>query len=229
MTRVLLPHAKRPTKSSEEICKERKTRVKVLIDEGYLRSERLIEAMLKVPREAFVTTMYRDYTYDETPLPIPGCATISCPHSYPLFYEALSLKRNDRVLEIGTGSGYGAALAREVVGEGGKVVSVEIDKKAYTLAKNNLNHLGYHDIMLILGDGVTACQNQGTFEKIACTASLSHSPVFLLELLTPGGRLAIPIGPSEGPQDLNLFEKCADGEISQHVVCQVHYMALKGS
>ena len=232
MTRVLVPPPKRPTKSSEALCEERETRVKALINEGYLRSDRLIAAMMNIRREAFVTSMYRDYAYDETPLPIPGGATISCPHSYPLCYEALDLKKNDRFLEIGTGSGYGTALARAVIGKSGRVTTVEINRKAYRFAKKNLERLGYEDIIVVLEDGISFYQdqNQALFDKIIITASSLHIPGLLLERLTTDGRLIIPIGPPEGPQDLMLFEKRgSNGQIVSHSICQVQYMPLTGS
>jgi len=108
--------------------------------------------MLKVPRDEFIPEGYRDYAYhgstygEEIPLPISGeNATISCPHAYPLFYEPLEIKEGDRFLEVGMGSGYGAALAREVVGSKGKVVAVEIDERTCHFGKENLERLGYTD------------------------------------------------------------------------------------
>ena len=101
-------------------------KVRWLEAQGLLESARIREALLKVRREDFVPREYRDYAYEEVPLPLPGAmATISCPHSYPLLYEPLGLDRGQRFLEVGTGSGYGAAVAREVVGNAGLVVSVE--------------------------------------------------------------------------------------------------------
>lgn len=98
---------------------------------------------MEVPREEFVPEMYRNYAYVEVPLPLPGRdATISCPHCYPVFYEALELRENDRFLEVGAGSGYGTALAREIVGEVGGVVTIEIDKETYRFAKRNLEVTG---------------------------------------------------------------------------------------
>ena len=96
--------------------KQRIEKAKWLVEQNLLISERIAKAMIKVLREEFIPEDYRDYAYVEVPLPIPGEeATISCPHSYPLFYEALELRENDRFLEIGTGSGYGAALALSLI------------------------------------------------------------------------------------------------------------------
>lgn len=104
----IVPPPKESTKSREEFTKERHKKVEWLIRRGYLRSERIKEAMLRVPREDFIPYMYKDYAYREVPLPIPGQeATISCPHSYPLFYEPLGLDKGHKFLEVGLGSGYG--------------------------------------------------------------------------------------------------------------------------
>ena len=113
----LIPPPSSARKGSDELRGEREQKVAQLVRRGLLRSEPLRRAMLRVPREEFVPPAYRDHAYEEVPLPLPGrAASISCPHSYPLFYEALGLEAGHRFLEIGTGSGYGAALAREVVG-----------------------------------------------------------------------------------------------------------------
>jgi protein-L-isoaspartate(D-aspartate) O-methyltransferase len=115
---------------------------------GLLRSGRLRDAMRRVRREEFVLPAWRDYAYAEVPLPLPGrSASISCPHSYPLFYEALGLDHGHRFLEIGLGSGYGAALAREVVGPAGLVVSVEIDPATLAFAAASLDRAGYADVV----------------------------------------------------------------------------------
>ena len=125
-----------------------------LVGRGYLKSKPVEEALLKVPREDFVPRHYRDYAYLEVPLPLPGeQATISCPHSYPLFYEPLGLDRGHRFLEVGLGSGYGTAVAREIVGPDGLVVSIEIDPLTFEFAKRNLENAGYDDIVLVKGDG----------------------------------------------------------------------------
>lgn len=150
----IVPPPKKPTKSKEEFKKERYAKVKELSRRGFLRSERIKEAMLKVPREEFIPPEYRDYAYLEVPLPLPGeKATISCPHSYPLFYEPLDLDKGHKFLEVGLGSGYGSALAREVAGSDGLVVSMDIDPLTLEFAKRNLEYAGYKDIILVRDDG----------------------------------------------------------------------------
>jgi protein-L-isoaspartate(D-aspartate) O-methyltransferase len=112
-------------------------------------------SMLIVRREDFIPSPYRDHAYEEVPLPLPGeWATISCPHSYLLFYEPLGLGGGHRFLEVGVGSGYGTSLAREVVvGREGLVVAVDIDAATLAFARENLQRAGYSDVVLVHGDG----------------------------------------------------------------------------
>jgi hypothetical protein len=110
--------------------------------------------MLTVRREDFIPSRYRDHAYEEIPLPLPGeRATISCPHSYPLFYEPLALGAGHRFLEVGAGSAYGTSLAREVVGREGLVVAIDIDATTLAFARENLERAGYTDVVLVHGDG----------------------------------------------------------------------------
>ncbi|MDH5767869.1 MAG: protein-L-isoaspartate O-methyltransferase, partial [Nitrospirota bacterium] len=140
----VVPPPKETTKTKDEFRQEREEKVKWLIRHRYLRSKRIRDAMLKVPREEFIPSDYRDYSYLEVPLPLPGInSTISCPHSYPLFYEPLGLDEGHAFLEIGIGSGYGTALAREIVDSDGLVVSIEIDQVTFEFARKNLMNAGY--------------------------------------------------------------------------------------
>ncbi|MBO3803917.1 MAG: protein-L-isoaspartate(D-aspartate) O-methyltransferase [Candidatus Brockarchaeota archaeon] len=205
--------------------------VRRLIRQGFLRSPPIREAMLKVPRERFVPLQYRDYAYQEVPLPLPGDGrnqTISCPHSYPLFYEALELGRGDAFLEVGTGSGYGAALAMEIVRDGGKVVTVEMNETTCEFARANLRELGYAEVIVVLGDGSEGYAPESPYDKICVTASCPRIPEPLVEQLLPGGKLLAPVGPPEWPQKLTLLEKGEDLRIEVSVIEQVLYVPLFG-
>ena len=185
--------------------------------------------MLKVPREDFIPDSYRDYAYMEVPLPIPGRnATISCPHSYPLFYEALKLCRGDEFLEVGTGSGYGTALGAEIVGSEGCVVTVEIDSETYRFAKENLHKLGYIDVEVVLGDGAYGYRAKFPYDKICITASCRKIPEPLIQQLKPGGRLITPMGPPDSEQDLVLLVKGTDGGLKVSCLDKVLYVPLRG-
>ena len=150
----LIPPPGQPVKSDEDLRREREAKIGELERRGLLRFERLGRAMLTVRREEFIPSRYRDHAYEEIPLPLPGeRATISCPHSYPLFYEPLALGEGHRFLEVGVGSGYGTSLAREVVGSEGLVVAIDIDATTLDFARENLNRAGYTDVVLVHGDG----------------------------------------------------------------------------
>lgn len=223
----IIPPPREPVKSRAELRREREHKVRWLVRQGLLRSERVKAAMLKVPREDFIPRLYRDYAYQEVPLPLPGeNATISCPHSYPLFYEALGLDEGDRFLEVGLGSGYGAALAREIVGSKGLVVSLEIDPLTFAFARHNLEEAGYRDIVLANSDGGLGWPELAPYDRICITAACPEVPPPLIEQLAPGGRLAAPVRTPEG-QDLVILGKVADGTRSR-VVCQVLYIPLRG-
>jgi len=201
------PRTGRPKKSKEKLERERQKKIDAFVKTGILSNPLLRDALLKVPREEFVPAEYRDQAYKETPLPLPALeATISCPQSYPLFYEAMKLRRGDLFLEIGTGSGYGAAVAREVVGDEGLVVSLEIDRSAYSFARSNLLKLGYRDILLIRGDGYLGYEPRAPYDKISVTAAVPSIPEPLLEQLKEDGLAVAPVGPRDA-QSLKLIRK----------------------
>lgn len=225
------PPKPKVTKTPEQFKEERREMVERLESDGLLRSPRLRKAMLKVPRELFIPERYADYAYEELPFPLPGNGvdqTISCPHSYPLFYEAVRLDEGDRFLEVGTGSGYGAALAREVVGPKGLVVTVEINPATYEFAKSNLERLGYRDVVVVLGDGSLGYPPLSPYDKICVTAACPRVPPPLLKQLLPGGRLVLPIGHPNDVQDLILLEKGLKEEVKEKKIEEVLYVPLKG-
>ncbi len=225
-----IPPPKAPTKGREQFERERVAKVQWLVEQGYLRSERIREALLKVRREGFLPDEYRDYAYLELPFPLPGeRATISCPHSYPLFYEPLGLDEGHRFLEVGSGSGYGAAIAREVVGSAGLVVSVEIDPVTLEYARGNLERAGYRDIVLVKGDGGLGHREKSPYDCIAVTAACRDVPPPLIEQLAIGGKLVAPLhkSPREA-QDLLLLEKGLT-RVKRLVLCEVLYVSLRGA
>ena len=223
----IIPPQTEPRKSRNEFRKEREDKIRQLIADGLLRSERIRSALLTVPREDFIPPRYRDYAYQEVPLPLPGTrATISCPHSYPLFYEPLGLDVGHRFMEIGLGSGYGAAVAREVVGPTGLVVSIEIDPVTYEFGKTNLERAGYHDVRVVLGDGGLGSPQHAPYDRICITAACGEVPALLLEQLKVGGKLIVPIE-DQGVQNLTLLIKGERG-MSRRLICEVLYIPLRG-
>ena len=223
----IVPPPKEPTKSEQKFRIEREEQVEALKKYGYLRSRRIKDAMLRVRREDFIPGPYRDYAYEEVPLPLPGEeATISCPHSYPLFYEPLGLDKGQRFLEVGLGSGYGTALAREIVGVDGLVVAIEIDHLTFQFARDNLEKAGYRDIVLVEGDGGMGHPEMSPYDKICVTAACNAVPSPLIEQLSEGGRLIAPVV-QKGIQNLLLFEKRGQ-EVKKEKICEVLYVSLRG-
>lgn len=228
----IVPPPKKPTKTKEQFKEEREEKVRWLLSEGYLRSERIKDALLKVPREEFLPPSYRDYAYLEVPFPLPGeRATVSCPHSYPLFYEPLGLGKGHKFLEIGLGSGYGAALAWEIVGPEGLVVSIEIDSLTYGFAQANLERMGYKDIVLVHGDGGLGYPHLAPYDRICITAACLEFPRLLIEQLRIPGKVIAPLieqPPGGRPiQNLVVGEKNEAG-LTREVICEVLYVDLRG-
>jgi protein-L-isoaspartate(D-aspartate) O-methyltransferase len=223
----LIPPPSQPVKSDEDLRREREAKIGELERRGLLRSQRLRRAMLTVRREAFIPSRYRDHAYEEIPLPLPGeRATISCPHSYPLFYEPLDLGEGHRFLEVGVGSGYGTSLAREVVGPGGLVVAIDIDATTLDFARENLERAGYTDVVLIHGDGGLGSPEHAPYDRICVTAACADVPPPLIEQLAVRGRLIVPVMEATH-QRLTVLEKTADG-VRQTSLVDVLYVSLRG-
>jgi len=197
---------------------------------GYIKTDAMARAMLKVPREEFMDPAYVEYAYVDQPFPIPGDGrqTISAPYMYPVFYEPLQLKRGDKVLEVGAGSGYGAALAWELVAPDGLVVSIEINPVTYRFARENLKRTGYDKVILILGDGSLGYPPEAPYDAICITASCPDIPPPLIEQLASPGRLMAPVGSPNSlfGQDLVLLEKDERGRIQRRKLMKVAYVPL---
>jgi len=183
--------------------------------------------MLIMRREDFIPSRYRDHAYEEVPLPLPGeRATISCPHSYPLFYEPLGVGEGHRFLEVGVGSGYGTSLAREVVGPGGLVVAIDIDATTLAFARENLERAGHTDVLLVHGDGGLGYPEHAPYDRICVTAACPDVPPPLIQQLAARGRLIAPV--LEGTrQQLTLLEKTVDG-VRRRILANVLYVSLQG-
>jgi protein-L-isoaspartate(D-aspartate) O-methyltransferase len=227
MSGWVIPPPSRPLKSGEHMRRERQAKIAELRRRGLLRSERLRSAMLHVAREDFIPPDYRDHAYEEIPLPLPGeRATISCPHSYPLFYEPLGLGKGHRFLEVGVGSGYGTALARAVVGREGLVVGIEIDAATLAFARENLDCAGYTDVVLVHGDGGHGYPERAPYDRICVTAACPNVPPPLIQQLAARGRLIAPV--KEGARQLlTLVEKIPAG-VRREILTDVLYVSLRG-
>ena len=169
-----------------------------------IADERVLQAMASVPREAFVSASVRDYAYDDCPLPIGFGQTISQPFTVAFQCEALQLHDNERVLEIGTGSGYAAAVLSHLAKE---VYTVERIPGLATQAKETLSRLGYTNAHVFTANGTLGLPDHAPFDGIVVTAGGTSLPKPFLEQLSMGGRIVIPIGESLYGQSMYRFTK----------------------
>ena len=210
---------------------QRKEMVKRYTRAGYISSQAMADAMLRVPREEFMDPRYRKYSYYDQPFPIPGDGrqTISAPYMYPVSYEPLGVGEGMRVLEVGAGSGYGAALAWELVGEVGLVVAVEINPVTCEFARENLERTGYGEVKLVHGDGSMGHPEDAPYDAVSITAACPEVPPPLIEQLKAPGRLVGPVGGDRYTgQDMLLLVKDELGRVSERSLMKVVYVPLLG-
>jgi protein-L-isoaspartate(D-aspartate) O-methyltransferase len=169
-----------------------------------VRDSRVLETMRKVPRHLFVPSEVRDHAYADTPLPIGHSQTISQPYMVGKMTEVVAPDRDHRVLEIGTGSGYQAAVLAELVAQ---VYTIEIIEPLGSQARIRLAELGYKNVQVRIGDGYRGWPEAAPFDSIVVTAGADHVPPALVEQLKPGGRMVIPVGRTRTYQTLLLVTK----------------------
>ena len=190
-----------------------------------VRDTATLRAMLAVPRHEFVPPAQRPSAYDDSPLPIGYGQTISQPYIVGYMTERLGLTPRSRVLEIGTGSGYQAAVLAEIAGD---VYSVEIVPQLATEAEARLRRLGYGRVRVRHADGFYGWPEAAPFDAIIVTAAAGFVPPPLVQQLRPGGRMIIPVGSVYGAQSLVLVEKAADGAVTTRALLAVRFVPLTG-
>jgi protein-L-isoaspartate(D-aspartate) O-methyltransferase len=188
-------------------------------------SERVMNAMGKVPREAFVLPEYQHLAYQNTPLAIAAGQTISQPLIVALMTDLLDPDTDDVILEVGTGSGYQAAVLAELVRT---VYSVEIIEELADSAAAALGRLGYENVQVRAGDGYAGWPEHAPYDGVIVTAAAPHIPQPLLDQLKPGGKLVIPVGEERGLQELLLLQVGENGDIAQRSVLPVRFVPLTG-
>lgn len=182
-----------------------------LVREGHVRSPKVRDAFLAVPREAFVPRDEREAAYEDTPLPIGGGQTISAPSMVAIMLEEAHLEPGEQVLEIGTGTGYNAALLATLVGAR-NVVSIERDASLASRARSNLAACGPADVTVVVGDGSLGYPGRGPYDCILATAAAPRIPDPWPTQLSPRGRIVAPIGSRHG-QVLVVATRRADGSL----------------
>jgi len=189
-----------------------------------IRDERLLDAMRRVPRREFLPADQRRFAYEDRWLPIEYEQHISQPYTVAAMIALALVGESSRVLEIGTGSGYGAAVLAEVANE---VYSIEILEPLFRLARERLRRLGYDEVQLRLGDGYRGWPEAAPFDAIIVTAAAPHAPAPLIDQLRLGGRLVIPIGRSDADQRLILYEKTRDGVV-ETPISSAYFVPMQG-
>lgn len=216
---------RRPDFSDAPFATQREEMVRWQIAQRGVKDQTVLAALRRVPRHAFVLPVHLGVAYADTPLPIGYGQTISQPYIVGYMTELLELESGDRVLEVGTGSGYQAAILAEIVRE---TVSIEIIRPLAETAAARLQALGYANITVLHGDGYYGHEARAPYDAIIVTAAATHVPPPLIKQLKPGGRMAIPVGDTAWTQNLLLVEKADDGGITTRNLLAVRFVPLTG-
>jgi protein-L-isoaspartate(D-aspartate) O-methyltransferase len=209
----------------DEYARERQNMVQRQIADRGVRDPEVLSAMRNVPRHFFVPPRSRSDAHADSPLPIGHGQTISQPYIVALMTELLEVGPDDKVLEIGTGSGYQAAVLSELTPH---VFSMEILEVLHQSASVRLRGLGYTTIVTRRADGYHGWPEAGPFDAVIVTAAAGHVPPPLTAQLKPGGRMAIPVGPVYGTQHLLLITKDDQGRLRTRSVLPVRFVPMTG-
>ena len=190
---------------------------------GGAPDERVMEAMGRVRRHEFVPAEQASAAYDNRPLPIGSGQTISQPYIVALMTELAQVRKGARVLEVGTGSGYQAAVLAEM---GATVHTIEIVPALADSARERLGRLGYRDVHVVAGDGYKGIPAHAPYDAILVTAGASHVPPALVKQLKTGARMVIPLGDPLGYQELAVVDKAQDGSVKTRHVLPVRFVPL---
>jgi protein-L-isoaspartate(D-aspartate) O-methyltransferase len=206
---------------ADPYAEQREKMVREQIEARGIQSAEVLRAMRSVPRHSFVLERLRQYAYSDQPLPIGLGQTISQPYIVALMTELLAPGKTDRVLEIGTGSGYQAAVLAMIAKH---VYTIEIVPELAKSAEERLTAQGYQSISVREGDGYKGWPEQAPFDRIILTAAPTEIPQVLIDQLVRGGKLVAPVGDLR--QELVLLEKTARGEIRRRSVAPVRFVPM---
>jgi protein-L-isoaspartate(D-aspartate) O-methyltransferase len=209
---------------AEDDVKSREEMVRHQLVAGGIRNPEVLQAMVEVPRHEFVPSSLRPYAYADGPLPIGHGQTISQPFIVAYMTQALELSKEDRVLEVGTGSGYQAAILGKLAKE---VYTIEIVPPLAESAKAILSKLGFENVHVRTGDGYLGWPEKAPFDAIIVTCAPDHVPEPLISQLQEGGRLIIPVGHAGGVQQLVLLRK-KNGQITKATMLDVRFVPMTG-
>jgi len=208
-----------------DFASEREAMIELTIRRRGLDSPPLLAAFRAVPREEFVGADHAAFAYADAPLPIEAGQTISQPYIVALTIDAAGIGPGDKVLEIGAGSGYAAAVIGQIASE---VVAIERHSELAALARERIARLGYTNVHVVEGDGTLGCPAEAPFDAIVAAASGSHVATVLIDQLKPGGRIVMPIGDPHSLQSLVKLTKNEDGSLDREDLCDVRFVPLIG-
>ena len=207
---------------------KREELVERLLDYGYLKSEKVKRAMLKVPREEFIPPQNKQYAYLDQPLPIGKGQTISAPHMVAMICEKLDLEEGMIILEIGSGFGYNAAVVAEIIGPEGHLYTTERIESLAKAAEENLKRTGYDNVTVLHIDGTKGYAKEAPYDRIYGTASAPKIPEPLKEQLKVGGRLLAPVGTDTYAQELVCMVRVSENEFKTSKLGGVVFVPMIG-
>jgi len=208
-----------------DLDRKREEMVRRQIEARGITNPALLAAFRAVPRELFISPDFATHAYADQPLPIESGQTISQPYIVALTIDAAAIGPDDKVLEVGAGSGYAAAIIGQVARE---VIGIERHPELARLAGERMERLGYSNVRIIAGDGTRGFPAEAPFDAIVAAASGSHVPKALLDQLKPGGRIVMPLGDPGSTQSLVKVTKRADGSLTHENLCAVRFVPLIG-
>ena len=211
--------------SLDDHVTEREAMVERQLRRRGITEQEILDAFRAVPREDFISSDYIHLAYGDHPLPIEAQQTISQPYIIALMIQAAAIKPCDKVLEVGAGSGYAAALISRIAE---RVIGIERQRELAHLALERLERFGFYNVAIVEGDGTRGLPNEAPFDAILVSASGSHVPISLVSQLAPNGRLVMPLGGPESVQQLVRVTKQGDGILKQENLGSVRFVPLIG-
>lgn len=190
-----------------------------------INEKRILDAFLDVPREAFISEKYASLAYGDHPLPIEAGQTISQPYIVGLMIQAANIKAGDTVLEVGAGSGYAAAVIGRIAA---KVIAIERQHELVEVARERIRRLGYANVEIVEGDGSLGWPDGAPYDAILAAASGTHVPRVLIDQLSPGGCIVMPIGDPGWAQELVKVTRREDGTLVSENLGGVRFVPLIG-
>jgi protein-L-isoaspartate(D-aspartate) O-methyltransferase len=208
---------------SDAFIEERAAMVETQIEARGVKDARVLDAMKEVPRHLFIGESLWPLAYSDSPLPISNDQTISQPYIVAVMTELLQPEEHHVVLEIGSGSGYQAAVLSMLVDW---VYTIEIVPELGRSAESILDRLGYNNVTVRVGDGYQGWPEEAPFDRIIVTAAPEEIPQKLVEQLKPGGRMILPVGPQRSGQDLLILEKDGEGNVNTTQSFRVRFVPM---